>query len=274
MSKAIERENKDILQFIIFTFMFSWILWLPSLLASLGFFKTLPLFNFLMAIGSFGPFIAGFILTYLNKGFEGVKDLWKRGWHCDEKVFLLIALILIPILSGISLLLANISNGFELPELQIQGKYGYLFAEILMIFFIGGPFQEEFGWRGYILDSLQSQWNALESSILLGGIWGIWHFPLFFISGTPYLNQSFFSFTISIISISILFTWLHNNTNGSILVAMIFHTVINISYIIFLQNISFIVGLYFNLLIDISIIIILIVYGPKNLNRIKIKKIL
>ena len=50
------------------------------------------------------------------------------------------------------------------------------FAIFILLF---GPLPEEMAWRGYALDGLQSKWNALEASLILGIAWTIWHLPLF-----------------------------------------------------------------------------------------------
>lgn len=271
MSILLKPEGKNLYYFIIITFIFSWLLWLPKLLYSLGVISYSPFFNILMLCGSFGPLVAGFFLTYRERGIDGIKLMWYKGWHCEKKAYLYISLLLIPGLTFFSLLLASLPLGYNLTEILIYRKYGYIFTEILITFFIGGPFQEEFGWRGYALDLLQSKWNALESSIILGGIWSIWHFPLFYIVDTPQLNQSFISFTISIIVVSILFTWLHNNTNGSILVAMIFHASINVSYLVFLPKFSITSSLIFTLFLDVTTICILFSYGHKKLKRLNRK---
>lgn len=271
MSILLKPEGKKLYYFIIITFIFSWLLWLPKLLFSLGVIGYYPFFNLLMLCGSFGPLVASFFLTYRERGIDGIKLMWYKGWHCEKKAYLYISMLLIPGLTFFSLLLASLPLGYNLTELLIYRKYGYIFTEILITFFIGGPFQEEFGWRGYALDLLQSKWNALESSIILGGIWSIWHFPLFYIFDTPQLNQSFISFTISIIVVSILFTWLHNNTNGSILVAMSFHASINISYLVFLPKFSITSSLIFTLFLDVTVICILFSYGHKKLKRLNRK---
>ena len=271
MSIFLEAEGKNLYYFIIITFIFSWLLWFPKLLFSLGVIGDSPLFNILMLCGSFGPLVAGFFLTYIERGIDGIKLMWYRGWHCEKKTYLYISFLLIPGLTIFSLLLASLPLGFNLTDLLVYRKYGYIFTEILVTFFIGGPLQEEFGWRGYALDLLQSKWNALESSIILGGIWSIWHFPLFYIVGTPQLNQSFISFTMSLIAVSILFTWLHNNTDGSILVAMSFHASINVSNLVFTPKFSLTSYWIFTFLLDFTIICILFSYGHKKLKRLNSK---
>lgn len=88
-----------------------------------------------------------------------------------------------------------------------------------------GPISEEFGWRGYALDRLQTRWSPLISSIMIGIVWGLWHGPLFMMVGTSQheLGIPFLGFTVGLIALSILFTWLHNHTGGSIWTAIFFH---------------------------------------------------
>jgi len=264
--------DRSILRFILITFSFSWLFWLPSFLASFGVFPHQPIYNLLLVIGSFGPFIAGFILTFIDGGIEGVKSLWRKGWHCEKKLYMLISLALIPLICLFSLLGASIFDGTSLNDYLYQYNYGQILTEVVIMFFFGGPFQEEFGWRGYALNSLQLKMNAFESSLVLGAIWSIWHFPLFIIPGTVKTNQSFYSFTISIIALSIIFTWLHNSTNGSILVAMLFHTTINITYALFLYKISPLGAINFMILLDIVIVAILVIFGQEKLKWTKKKR--
>ena len=100
-------------------------------------------------------------------------------------------------------------------------------------FFILGAVQEEFGWRGYALERLQKQWNPFVSSLVLGGIWAIWHLPLFFIEGTGQSKTPFLLFFIGTFSISIIYTWLYNGTGRSLLIVLLFHAMHNTSYNLF-----------------------------------------
>jgi membrane protease YdiL (CAAX protease family) len=98
----------------------------------------------------------------------------------------------------------------------------------ILYIFLGGPFVEELGWRGYVLDRLQEKRNALISSLILGFLWALWHVPLFYIKGTYQYavgagTPSFWLFMISTVSGTILFTWIFNNTNRSTLAAILFH---------------------------------------------------
>ncbi|MEM2111851.1 MAG: CPBP family intramembrane glutamic endopeptidase [Candidatus Bathyarchaeia archaeon] len=154
---------------------------------------------------------------------RGVAHKFKKKWHIP--VF-----FLFPIITGSALLLAILS-GEALPKLSVLSNPLLIVVGFVYIFFLGGPFQEEWGWRGYALDRLQKRLNALVSSLILGFIWGAWHLPLFFISGTIQSQTPIWGFMTLIICGKILFTWLYNNTGGSILTAMLFHTMNNFLHV-------------------------------------------
>jgi membrane protease YdiL (CAAX protease family) len=258
-------HNKNVTLFIIITFSFSWLLWLPSVLSSFGIFEESLIFKGLMLLGSFGPSLAGFALTYFCEGPEATKSLWRRCWHWYKWYYFLISLFLVPAIFGVSFVLELSIDGTTRQGLNTSADIIYIILLYVTIFFLGGPVQEELGWRGYLLEHLQSVYDALNSSIILGAIWGLWHFPLFYVIGTPYTNQTFFFFLSSTILLSILFTWLNNNTNGSILVAMTFHASINVTNFIFLQYLTTYGYLFFSIFLDIAVVIVLLLFEPKTL---------
>lgn len=267
MPIIIEEDNRNLILFFVITFAFSWSLWCPSLLATMGIIKYRFLYDLLRIIGGFGPFIGAFSLTLYNEGVTGARILWSRAWHYENWRYLLIALFLLPFLNFISLLMAVVTEGIPFPRLSIWNDYMFILVDFIFYFFIAGPFQEEFGWRGYVLDILQFKWNALESSLILGAIWSLWHLPLFYITNTAHTNDSFLSFTFAVIIMSILFTWLYNNSDGSIFVVMIFHASNNISSTLFPLNTTVLGNVYYAILLDLVVVIILIVYNYKTLMR-------
>lgn len=124
-----------------------------------------------------------------------------------------------------------------------------------------GAIGEEVGWRGFLLPILQSKMNALNSSVLLGILWGFYHFPIIIGNGIGI----FFVFIINVTLLSIVVTWLYNSTNGSIIITILFHTVINIfTMTIFYSDIS--IKLYLAQAIATFIVasVILAIYGNKK----------
>jgi membrane protease YdiL (CAAX protease family) len=79
---------------------------------------------------------------------------------------------------------------------------------------------EEMGWRGYVLPRLQARHSALVASLILGLIWGLWHLPKYL---GPEGIGSFALGMAQMLGSAILYTWLYNNTGGSLLLVTIFH---------------------------------------------------
>ena len=92
----------------------------------------------------------------------------------------------------------------------------------IMAFIFNGMF-EEFGWRGYVLPRFQARWNALASSLILGVIWAAWHAGQWFVPGSNLYHRDFWLWSLGTILLSILMTWIFNNTKGSVLAASLLH---------------------------------------------------
>lgn len=217
---------------------------------------------------AWGPFVAAFLLTFLDGGMGGVRKLLKRG--VDYRIgarWYLVIFFLFPTLIGGALLLASIS-GDPLPEMPAFSDPLVIPIAFVYILFLGGPLQEEFGWRGYALDRLQERWSALASSIVLGVAWGLWHLPLFFMSRQEFYYQRLvWGLVLSTVLVAILFTWLYNNTNRSILAAMIFHATFNLSHFLFPALGSDPASLYLFVLLFVSVGVVLVFWGPGRMVR-------
>lgn len=101
---------------------------------------------------------------------------------------------------------------------------------LLVPVFIGVLFQaglaEEIGWRGFALPRLQGRHNALISSLILGVLWALWHYhPLNWSLIGPVLPLHF----AAVVCMTVIVTWVYNNTSGSLLLAVLFHTASNTS---------------------------------------------
>ncbi|MEM3028376.1 MAG: CPBP family intramembrane glutamate endopeptidase, partial [Candidatus Bathyarchaeia archaeon] len=88
-----------------------------------------------------------------------------------------------------------------------------------------------------------------------------------FISGTIQSQTPIWGFMILIMCGTILFTWIYNNTGGSILAVMLFHTMNNLSFFLFPTLETALGGLYMLILNVVFTVAILIVWGPKTLTR-------
>ena len=86
---------------------------------------------------------------------------------------------------------------------------------------------EEIGWRGYALPRLAARFGYASASLLLGVIWALWHLPLYFNPFAEVHGQSFPTFVLLVVAISVVMTWLYVHTNGSLLLATLMHWAIN-----------------------------------------------
>jgi CAAX protease family protein len=217
--------NRQLIQFFGITFAFSWLMWTLPLLKS-NWFPDLPdIVGLSGMFAPFGPGVAAFWLTWRQLGKVGAKQLWLRGWRLNfQKKWLIPTLLLGPLATLLAaglILLFGGEIGWE------NGVPPLLIVPIFLLIFVTNALAEEYGWRGYALDPLQGRFSALTASLILGLIWALWHLPLFFIEGTTQQVIPMYQFILQTMVLAIFYTWLHNNTGGSVLVAMLFHATAN-----------------------------------------------
>jgi len=172
----------------------------------------------LFYLAVYSPAIAAFALVAHTGGIAGLCDFLGRFllWRCSAAwyTFLIIGIPLIFI--GGSAIRGNLfSEPFPFASLQALLVGLFLAA-------IKGP-MEEFGWRGLALPLLQRKFVPFWAGLILGVIWGLWHFPAFLLSGTQQSEWSFTAFFAGCLAISVIVTALFNRSNGSILLPAIFH---------------------------------------------------
>jgi hypothetical protein len=265
------REKRKVWLFFLVAFGWSWLFWIPTALIAQGWSAPSWLESFLNSpfnLAAWGPLIAAILVTLLEEGKTGAKKLLKRGLDFRFGIgWYLVVFLLFPVLIGGALLLA-ILTGEPVPEMPALVNPLSIPIAFVYIFFLGGPLQEEFGWRGYALERLQEKWSALVSSIVVGLAWGAWHLPLFFMPRQEfYYQRPIWGLMLSTTLVSVLFTWLYNNIGGSIFAALLFHTMFNWSHYLFPTLGSDRASLILFLFLFIAVAIILIVWGPKKMQR-------
>jgi membrane protease YdiL (CAAX protease family) len=212
--------------FFIFAYAGTWLLEMPYILSEDGsglLPYSSPLLIWTSPLTIFtGPFLAAFIMTGVTEGRAGIGRLLRRfvlwrvglGWY----LFVLIVIPLILVLSVI--VLPGALGSFQ--GLATLAPLPLLFLAVY-VFFLSGPMGEEPGWRGFALPRLQALHGPLVGSLILGVLWGLWHLPLFF---TPWNELTTFNvvvYALATICLSIIYTWVFNNTKGSLLIAILLH---------------------------------------------------
>ncbi len=130
---------------------------------------------------------------------------------------------------------------------------------------------EEVGWRGYALPSLQEEYGALVSSLLVGVLWALWHWPFFVVKDSAmYENyHGFFWFVLATLFGSVTYAWLYNSTRGSLLTVSLFHASTNAVNITLFSETGIARSVFpFHLIIVAAFsLLLIIVMGTKNLSR-------
>jgi membrane protease YdiL (CAAX protease family) len=261
---TIHRGRRKVGVFLLLTFGWSWGFWGPKALAAEGLVEGVPV---LPELGAFGPTVAAFILVTFTNGISGARRLARRAVRLNfPKRWLIPALFLTPLIVFIALGVAIATDAsLSFPW---AGNPTILPIAFGFIFFLGGPVQEEFGWRGYLLDPLQERLTALGGGLAVGLVWAIWHIPLFFIpSETIYYQNPFLGFAVSITLLSVLMTWVYNNTNASLLPVLLFHTSFNWSQGMFPILNSDPASLTFVGLLAFTTVVVVVYWGPQQFVR-------
>ena len=178
---------------------------------------------------AFGPLVAAVVVTLIGQGWKGLWALLQRGVDLRFKKTWLIPIFLLPPVIFSGGILLSILLGVTEKDFSLLTNLPYALVGFIMILLTGGPLQEEFGWRGVALPHLQARYSPLVSSLVLGVFWWLWHLPIVFIPGR-FMTDNLALFLLLgavLILTSILFTWVYNHTNGSVLAALLLHTSMN-----------------------------------------------
>jgi membrane protease YdiL (CAAX protease family) len=224
----------------------------------------------LWLLGSSAPTISAIIISYICDGRKGINKLLKPFLLYKVKFKWYFAAFAITLISTLISIIYLSLNNIDIPSINFL-----MLIPSLIMTFIMGPLTEEAGWAGFAQPRLQSKFNALTASIVLGVLWGFWHLPLWFLPGSPQSTMSFWLFLVVVISLRIIMGWAYNNTRGSIFIAVLFHFFFNFGNQIGVEILGVPVNRFLYLAgtaLVVYAVWVVIVAGPADLSR-KHKKI-
>ena len=214
--------------YLLLTFGSAWLVWAPLLVAE---YAELPLPVppiVLIVLGSFAPTITALFLTWRYAGGTELRRLLGRAfiWRVSPIWYVLAifgpALVMLLATGGLVLL------GGTAPNYVPFGVRWLLVpVNLVLVFLIGGPLGEEFGWRGLALPALEKRFSPPWASLLLGLIWAAWHLPLFFISASAQHGLPFWLYALLTLPLTILITWVYHGSGDSLFLVMLFHAAVN-----------------------------------------------
>jgi membrane protease YdiL (CAAX protease family) len=175
-----------------------------------------------------GPGAAGLLLTGLVNGRNGLRELGSRltRWRVDVRWYA-VALLIAPLLMAAVLFTLSRTSPEFLPHIFTADDKAALMLTALVAGLMVGIF-EELGWTGFAVPALRQRHGVVATGLIVGFLWGAWHFPLFFwgsaaSSGTLplilFLPGLLFSW---LPAFRTLMVWVYDRT-GSLLVTILMH---------------------------------------------------
>src|SRR5215203_2099580 len=170
------------------------------------------------------PMIAALIMRiFVSK--EGLKG--SLGLLRSPKYYL--AALVVPALFVTAVVLIVQALGLNEFRWSEANWFVYLMLLVIALPVTLFTFGEEYGWRGYLLPRLLPL-GEIRASVLLGGIWGVWHLPLL-LAGLNYPGVNVWLaiiiFTFVTVALSFTYTWFYVASGGSVLVAAVYHASTN-----------------------------------------------
>lgn len=222
--------GREVVTFFALTLALSWVVWIPG---AVGIVEYGPLvLGVSIAVGGFGPLVAAAIVTWLAGDSLRAWAGQVLRWRVRPRWYLAAVGIPLVVIAATTIVYVALGNPLgqseilqQIPIYALPLIHG---ISMVSVFFVGGG-QEELGWRGFALPRLLEQFNAVTASLVIGAVWAVWHLPLFVLEGTSQFGGAFVPYLISLLALSILFTWLYRGTGRSVLLAMILHASHNAS---------------------------------------------
>lgn len=170
-----------------------------------------------------GPFLAAIIVVSLAGGRAELRALLSQAVRWRVGLAWYAVAIFLPVVLEFSAALLNVALGARVPPLEALNSWPRLFImfPLVLLIPIAGGAWAELGWRGFALPHLQKDFSPLTASLVLGVIYTAWHLPLIVIG-----QAGWWQIPMQIAA-TLVWTWIYNRTNGSVLLTAILHAAWN-----------------------------------------------
>lgn len=215
----------------ILVFFSVWTLASLVIIANLTLNQQMDLSPLLVSVGVITALLPAFVASSIFSTIPGVRDHLRTYIHPRGPfAYYLLALFLLPAIwllgNLLSRALGMVTPFFRSPVVDLK-----LLASATIMFLYNVAYSslsEEPGWRGFALPRLQAKFSPLVASLILGVLWSFWHVPFKFGGMDAASPADILVEWILILLVNIIFTWLFNRTQGSILVAALIHPAMNV----------------------------------------------
>lgn len=209
-------RRRPLAAFFLLTFVISWAAWSAVFLVPMPRLGRLVLNQ----AGLAGPLLASLIVVGTMRGRRGVGRFLGRIFQWRVGIQWVLFVLFGAAALGLAAIGLHALGGGGTPALAFALAPGALLSGL----------REEYGWRGFALPRLQERFGALRASLLIGALWTLWHLPIvpFVRMGLPGLGRMAI-FSLEVVALSILMTWVYNHTAGSLLPPVLYHAAYNLT---------------------------------------------
>jgi membrane protease YdiL (CAAX protease family) len=213
------------------TLIFTSVLWFIG--AYYSFQKESGFYVIFLLLGLMSPFVVAlFMFSYEQK-----KEFYNKLFNLQrvDVDFIPFMILIIPFSISLSIWI-SLLFGESIEQFNISKGFSFStgFIPVLLLLFLAATF-EELGWRGYGFESLEKKFNFFYACLIFSLLWSIWHIPLSFVNNS-YQYEIFqeniwygINFYLSIIPLGFIISWVCYKNNKSIVAAILFHFIINLS---------------------------------------------
>ena len=219
------RLPRSPLKFFLLVFAISVPVWLIGATADVELLPGLPL----SALDAFCPVLAALVLVFGERKTAGAVALLKRSFdfrRIGRKRRYFPIVLLMP---AVSVLVYGLMRWMNMPVPAPQ--FSVLATLFMFLGFFAGALGEELGWSGYAIDPMQARWGALQASVLMGMVTTLWHIVPLVQAHRPSAWIAWWC--LYAVAARMLIVWLYDNTGKSVFAAALFHTMLNLSWMLF-----------------------------------------
>ena len=188
-------------------------------------FGPVSLWNPLVFATVWSPTLVALAVTMVQAGRRGLADLLGRifRWRIPLRWYLVATFGIAGVALGARYLQAHLANTPPPPVMEFARWPDFALAGVAMLVLDPGPIGEDPGWRGFALPRMLDRFSPTTAALLLGIIWTVWHLPAFLFSGMPQSSLPLGWFCLSMVSVTVLMTWVTIKTAGAVIPAILMH---------------------------------------------------
>jgi membrane protease YdiL (CAAX protease family) len=229
-TRPIPRNGGEIAAWVILLFALTLLGALPLLIQGVGLkeisssTRHLSLILTGMLVTSCSPTLAALVVTGLYPGAGGIRSVTRQvrrwrisfAWYVIALAGPVILLLAAEVVSALSRA-AMPARWMILPSFSGPGGLPFII--------FGSLLAEEPGWRGFAQPRLQMRLGALAASIVIGLLWSTWHLWYVILPGgfSNVTGTDAVATYIRLTSTAVVYAWMYNSTDGSLLIAMLAH---------------------------------------------------